>query len=458
MLGRVFLAVLSLAVLVPSTRLFGQGAATEVGSAAVPAAAELPSKDSSAGPSAEFRDGDRVVWLGATFIERMQRKNDLEALLTAAFPDRTITFRNLGWSGDNVWGESRALFGKPEDGFARLINDVTDVKPTMIVIAYGANEAHGGPIGIEPFVRALHRLLDALAVTQARMVLLGGHRRESLGGRLPSPKSYNASLVQYNQAMQEVARQRNCAWISLQDLVGNDSPDASGLPPHPPMTRDGVHLTDRGYWILAPRIARLFSVPIGDELLTIQIDGQGSSSTTARPPVRRSRGRDPEVKTTSKGIEFNFAAVTLPYPVSWDDGGIHQSAPEDNRDVLQTRLRVVGLPPGAYRLRIDQQWATDAISASDWATERGIVFPNRAAAVRYEQLRDEILEKNALFFHRYRPQNETYLFLFRRHEQGNNAVEIPQFDPLIAEREQRIAALRQPPIQHFELIREERHP
>jgi len=48
-----------------------------------------------------------------------------------------------------------------------------------------------------------------------------------------------------------------------------------------------------------------------------------------------------------------------------------------------------------------------------------------------EALRQRIVEKNQLFFHRYRPQNETYLFLFRKHEQGNNAVEIPQFDPLI---------------------------
>lgn len=48
-----------------------------------------------------------------------------------------------------------------------------------------------------------------------------------------------------------------------------------------------------------------------------------------------------------------------------------------------------------------------------------------------EALRARIVEKNQLFFHRYRPQNETYLFLFRKHEQGNNAVEIPQFDPLI---------------------------
>ena len=50
---------------------------------------------------------------------------------------------------------------------------------------------------------------------------------------------------------------------------------------------------------------------------------------------------------------------------------------------------------------------------------------------RSEELQKLIRQKDQLFFHRYRPQNETYLFLFRKHEQGNNAVEIPQFDPLI---------------------------
>jgi lysophospholipase L1-like esterase len=50
---------------------------------------------------------------------------------------------------------------------------------------------------------------------------------------------------------------------------------------------------------------------------------------------------------------------------------------------------------------------------------------------RDESLEELIVAKNELFFYRYRPQNETYLLLFRKHEQGNNAVEIPQFDPLI---------------------------
>ena len=48
-----------------------------------------------------------------------------------------------------------------------------------------------------------------------------------------------------------------------------------------------------------------------------------------------------------------------------------------------------------------------------------------------EALRASVLRKNSLFFHRSRPANYTYIFGFRKREQGNNSVEIPKFDPLI---------------------------
>ncbi len=51
-----------------------------------------------------------------------------------------------------------------------------------------------------------------------------------------------------------------------------------------------------------------------------------------------------------------------------------------------------------------------------------------------------LLDKNELYFHRYRPQNETYLRGFRKHEQGQNAKEIAEFDALIAQSESRIQA------------------
>ncbi len=58
------------------------------------------------------------------------------------------------------------------------------------------------------------------------------------------------------------------------------------------------------------------------------------------------------------------------------------------------------------------------------------------------KLRAVVQAKNELFFNRYRPQNEIYLFGSRKHEQGNNGVEIPQFDPLIEAKEKEIAQLR----------------
>ena len=60
-----------------------------------------------------------------------------------------------------------------------------------------------------------------------------------------------------------------------------------------------------------------------------------------------------------------------------------------------------------------------------------------------ERLRQAIVAKNELFFHRHRPQNETYLRGFRKHEQGNNAGEIYAFEPLAAEKDREIFQLRE---------------
>ena len=75
------------------------------------------------------------------------------------------------------------------------------------------------------------------------------------------------------------------------------------------------------------------------------------------------------------------------------------------------------------------------------------LFINRGNYLpQVEKLRSKIKRKNEMFFHRYRPQNETYLFLFRKHEQGNNAVEIPKFDPIVEKLEQEIDALKKPKV------------
>ena len=63
---------------------------------------------------------------------------------------------------------------------------------------------------------------------------------------------------------------------------------------------------------------------------------------------------------------------------------------------------------------------------------------------KHHELLHAITTKNMMFFHRHRPQNETYLFLFRKHEQGNNAGEVPQFDPFVEDLDKRIYELCKP--------------
>lgn len=77
---------------------------------------------------------------------------------------------------------------------------------------------------------------------------------------------------------------------------------------------------------------------------------------------------------------------------------------------------------------------------------KGLGYPESETLASNERVSEELLaaiqEKNRLFFHRWRPVNETYLFLFRKHEQGQNAKEIPMFDPLVAEQDARIEKAR----------------
>ena len=92
----------------------------------------------------ELKDGDRVVLIGNTLIEREQRYGYWETALTSRWPDRNVTFRNLGWSGDTVFGDARAGFGTPAEGFTHLRDHVLALKPTVIIIGYGGNESFDG--------------------------------------------------------------------------------------------------------------------------------------------------------------------------------------------------------------------------------------------------------------------------------------------------------------------------
>src|SRR5882762_10666064 len=94
----------------------------------------------------ELRDGDRVVLLGDTFIEREQAYGYIEYVLTTQFPERNVTFRNLGWSGDTPAGLSRLGFDidSPKKGLERIREQLVAFKPTVVFVGYGMASSFDG--------------------------------------------------------------------------------------------------------------------------------------------------------------------------------------------------------------------------------------------------------------------------------------------------------------------------
>ncbi len=295
-----------------------------------PAVSSSSRASSSSGASWSLRDGDRIVFLGDTFIEREGDRGFIETALVAAHPEASLTFRNLGWSGDTVWAESRGVFDQPAKGYERMLSLVRELKPTIVFVAYGRNESYQGEAGLAVFRAQLEKLCNDLRTAAAagpanesvkpadvRLVLVTPHRFETADAAVR-----NAALAVYSQAIRDVATAKQAGLVDLFAELPTTAAAGDTL------TENGVHLSNAGY----AQAARVFAAASGHE------------------------------------------------------------------------------------------------SSADFAA-------------RSDTLRKQVVAKNTLFFHRWRPANETYIFLFRKHEQGNNAVEIPQFDPLVEAAEQKVRSL-----------------
>jgi len=106
----------------------------------------------------ELRAGDRVVFLGDRMIEGEQYQAWVEVMLTSRFPDRAITFRNLGWSGDTPAGDSRfglsllqASKEPTDEGWKGLVQQIEDAKPTVVFVGYGMASSFDGAAGLAKF-------------------------------------------------------------------------------------------------------------------------------------------------------------------------------------------------------------------------------------------------------------------------------------------------------------------
>ncbi len=272
-----------------------------------------------------LKDGERVLFLGNTFVEREQEYGEWELQLTLAAGDRKIIFRNLGWSGDTVWTESRGLFDPPAAGYQRTLELVRELKPTTIILGYGAVESERGSAGLEAFKAQYKKLRSDLSSTKARF----------------------------------------------------------------------MHLS--------PLLMEAASFPVDSEGVAEHVAGVNKNLNLYAEAIRTISAESGELF-----IDFREAQRSKGDQTNWMENGVH-------------------LSQAGYQ-------ATAAVLVN--------ALGGKVDKRKHKALKGLIQRKNELFFYRWRPQNFTYLLGFRKHEQGNNAVEIAQFDPLITDLETEIQKLK----------------
>jgi putative heme-binding domain-containing protein len=207
-----------------------------------------------AAPLFEFRDGDRVALLGDAFIEREQYEGWIELAATADFPDRAVTFRNLGWSGDLPNGVSRcglsllqAGMEPPEEGWRQLQNQLKTYQPNVLVTGYGmAASLPGGP-SPEQFRKDFERLLDE--AKGMRVLVLGVPPRFTQAGETKeAADAHRAALKVIDGVLRDVAEKRMLPFVSLQSLATQKG-----------LSENGIHLNSAGY----RAVARLIEKELG---------------------------------------------------------------------------------------------------------------------------------------------------------------------------------------------------
>ena len=162
----------------------------------------------------------------------------------APHPDKAVSFRNLGWSGDTVYGTARARFGPEADGFQHLKEHVLALKPTVLIVGYGMTDSFAGEAGLTRFKSGMNHLLDVLGETRARVVMLSPIAHEDLGRPLPDPTRHNEDLRLYRDAIRDVASERGAWFVDLFDGFAGHG-ERGRTPGSHQKTEDGIHSTNQ---------------------------------------------------------------------------------------------------------------------------------------------------------------------------------------------------------------------
>ncbi len=293
-----------------------------------------------------LKPGDRVVFYGDSITDQRLYTTFVETFVRTRFPDLDVKFVHSGWGGDRVTGGGGGAID------LRLKRDVAAYKPTVVTIMLGMNDGRYRGFDKEVFdwystgYVAMIQQLKALA-PGTRITAIRPSPYDEVTRAPMANGGYNAVLVKFGDFIQELASKEGMAVADLNAPVVKMLERANAA--NPEMAQriipDRVHPGPSGHLVMAAALVRGWGAP--GLVSTVEIDAK------ARRAVLQEN-------TTVSGITGNSLSWTqtdkvLPMPVDMNDGPTALAVRSSNFQESMNRetLKVTGLAPGHYALRID---------------------------------------------------------------------------------------------------------
>jgi lysophospholipase L1-like esterase len=283
-----------------------------------------------------FKDGDRVVMLGDSITEQFRYSSYVEAWTLTRFPAWTITFINVGMSGN-----------RSVDGNDRFKRDVLFNTPTVITVDFGMNDGGYGAFneyGFRTFMGGLQGIADQAKAADIRVAWCTPNPVEKKEDG-PALQGYNETLEKFSEGVRQIAATNgNALFIDqFHPFIAVLDKARAVSPKNRICGGDWIHPDPAGQSIMAWSILKGMDFPT--VVASVEIDVPSGKI------VRNLNCAIDGLKVEADGkVVFQQTDHALPF------------FPEEARSILKWapimdelndyRLKVTGLKAGQYEVRL----------------------------------------------------------------------------------------------------------
>ena len=212
----------------------------------------------------------RIAVIGNNLADRMQHQGWLESYIQAIYPKHNVSFRHLGFTGDEINVRPRS------NNFGSADQWLTKVRADVVFCFFGYNEALKGPEYLPAFKQNMATMIDGMleqrynGESAPTLVIFSPIAHEDhKSPHLPNGEANNQNLAAATTVMAEVCNAKNVHFVDI------FTPSISLYKTaDKPLTLNGIHLLDHGADAVAKVIIdKLFSINVSQATKRAHVEG-----------------------------------------------------------------------------------------------------------------------------------------------------------------------------------------